>query len=915
MRISNSLVLIVLSAVIIIASMFLSAFNAGVAFGVDDGNAIDVPNANLSLTLEVETVANASCVVINEVMYNPNSTPEAVYEWVELYNSCNETIELVGWDISDNNEADSIPSLNISPSGFAIIAANTSFYNNFHDFTGTIVFMKDKSIGNGLRNDGDFLILRDGDGNLVDELSYGDNESITKPPWPMVADGHSIERSPLSCGGFIDNANPTPGFGLPSATPSPTPSATPMTTPSPTPVATSTPEPTVTPILTPIPTITPTCTPTESPVATPTPVPSPSATPGGTVASRGDVLVNEIMYDSEGTPDADHEWIEMYNTCDETIEMVGWEIRDNYINKSDLIPSFNITPKGFAIIAANSIFYEDYSDFYGTIIIIEDGYIGNGLANNGDRLVLTDSSGNIIDELSYGSDTTINASWMKKVGEGHSMERQPAGGEFIDNSVPTPGSGLPAPTPTPVSTPSPVPSPTATSSPAPSASPSPTPTGTVANRGDILVNEVQYNPLQAGADAAYEWVEIYNTRNEKVELIGWDIRDNGGYDLVPSLNISPNGFVIIAASENFSANFPNYLGEIVYVADGVIGNGLGNNGDRLTIKDSLGTVIDEFSYGEDESITSPPHKKVAEGHSMERKPAGGEFIDNAEPTPGRGLPYATPTPTANSTSTPTPSLSPTPTNMSLGTVANRSAILINEVQSNPLQSGSDSSYEWIELFNPGTEAVELIGWGISDNYEMDEIPSLNVSANGFVLVAASENFSVNFPNYNGTIAFIADGRIGNGLGNAGDRLILKDSAGTIIDEMSYGEDDSITSQPYPSVVDGHSLERAPCGGQFIDNEVPTPGSCLPIYNPMLPTPTPISGLTQLPPESNSSDSISINQLHSTELSRSVSSMAHKSSSLDPSVESPGMSLRSLLITLSSALMVILVWTLYRGKAR
>ena len=201
---------------------------------------------------------------------------------------------------------------------------------------------------------------------------------------------------------------------------------------------------------------------------------------------------------------------------------------------------------------------------------------------------------------------------------------------------------------------------------------------------------------------------------------------------------------------------------------------------------------------------------------------------------------------------------------------------------------------------------------------MDEIPSLNVSANGFVLVAASENFSVNFPNYNGTIVFTADGRIGNGLGNAGDRLVLKDSAGTIIDEMSYGDDDSITSQLYPSVADGHSLERAPCGGLFIDNEMPTPGSCLPSYNQtpaLTPTPTPVSVLTQIPPESNSSGSVNINQLHSTYLSRSVISMAHKSSSLDPSVESPGTSLRSLLITLSSALIVILAWMLYRQKAR
>jgi hypothetical protein len=886
MRIGNSLVLIVLSAVIIIVSMLPFTFDVGFAFGVNDG---------------IGTVTNVSSIVINEVQYNAlQPGVDSLYEWFELYNTCNETVELVGWNISDNNKEVQIPFLNISPYGFAVIAASENFSINFPDYVRTIVFIKGGRIGNGLSDAGDCLILKDGAGSVVNELSYGTDNSISFPPCPGVIGGHSIERSPVGYGDFIDNATPTPGYGL----------SDPISTPTPVPIPSPTP--------TPAPVVTPTPSLTATPIASPSPVASPIPTPvlTGTVANRSDILVNEVMYDPKGTPEVNHEWVELYNPCDETIELIGWNISDN--KKAKLIPSFNISPHGFAIIAASVNFSDDFPEFNGVVVFI-NGSIGNGLNNDGDRITLNDSVGTVIDEISYGKDGELTG-----VAESHSLERQPAGGSFIDNSEPTPGFGLPllAPTPVPTTTFTPTPAPTTTSSPTPSASPSPTPTGTVANKGDILVNEVQYNPSQSGADAAYEWVEIYNACNEIVKLVGWEIRDNGGYDLVPSLNISPNGFVIIAASENFFTNFPNYLGEIVYVADGVIGNGLGNNGDNLVLEDGIGTVIDELSYGDDESITSPPNKKVAEGHSMERQPAGGEFIDNAEPTPGRGLSSSPPTPTANPTSTPTPSVSPMPTNMTQGTVANRSAILINEVQSNPLQSGSDASYEWIELYNPGTESVELIGWGISDNYEMDAMPLLNVSANGFVIVAASENFSINFPNYNGTIAFIADGRIGNGLGNAGDRLVLKDSAGTIIDEMSYGDDNSITSPSYPNVADGHSLERAPCGGQFVDNEVPTPGSCLLINSPILmpmstsiPASTPVSGLTQILPESNSSSSININQMHSTDISRPVGSMAHKASSLDLSVEPPGISLRSLLITLSSALIVILVWTLYRRKAR
>jgi hypothetical protein len=260
---------------------------------------------------------------------------------------------------------------------------------------------------------------------------------------------------------------------------------------------------------------------------------------------------------------------------------------------------------------------------------------------------------------------------------------------------------------------------------------------------------------------------------------------------------------------------------------------------------------------------------------------------------------STPNPTATSTNTP------------VGTVANRSTILINEVQCNPFQSGADSSYEWVEIYNPGSESVTLAGWLICDNRAADAIPEVVLQANGLAIVAASQNFSVNFPDYEGTIVFITDGRIGNGMGNGGDCLILKDSAGTTIDEISYGDDDSITSLPWPEVADGHSLERKPCGGQFVDNDAPTPGHCLPEVIGYADS----AGLSQVSPMSDESDSVVMNQQQSMELPLSAASQAHMSSSIDEPVDYHSISLSSLLFTLSSALVVISVWMLHRKKAR
>ncbi len=222
-------------------------------------------------------------------------------------------------------------------------------------------------------------------------------------------------------------------------------------------------------------------------------------------------------------------------------------------------------------------------------------------------------------------------------------------------STPTPAP-ISSPTPTLTATPTPTPMPSTTLT----ATPTPTPTGTTADRGDVLINELLYNPPQTGPDADYEWVELFNRANETIHLEGWRIRDNQDSDLIPSITLSPHSFAVIAArEEGFGANFPNFDGNIVFL-DGSIGNGLSNDGDCIILEDSEGKVIDELSYGSDNSRT--PHcRGVAEGHSLERSPAGGEFVDNPNPTPGYGLsPAATPTPaeTPVETATPTPAETP-----------------------------------------------------------------------------------------------------------------------------------------------------------------------------------------------------------------------------------------------------------------
>lgn len=155
-------------------------------------------------------------------------------------------------------------------------------------------------------------------------------------------------------------------------------------------------------------------------------------------------------------------------------------------------------------------------------------------------------------------------------------------------------------------------------------------------------------------------------------------------------------------------------------------------------------------------------------------------------------------------------------------------VLISEVMYDPPQP-TDYAWEWVELFNASGRILELVGWSIEDNYEADPIPPLALEPGAYAVVAASSQFFDSYPGFSGKVVFIADGRIGNGLSNTGDRIILKDSAGQVMDAVSYGEDTSVVNPAPPLVAPGRSLERqavAQQSGQparLVDNESPSPG--------------------------------------------------------------------------------------------
>ncbi|MDP8240653.1 MAG: lamin tail domain-containing protein [Candidatus Hatepunaea meridiana] len=120
-------------------------------------------------------------IVINEINYhsNDNFNPG---DWVELYNSSNETVDISGWLLKDENDNLFVLPENstIRPVGYIVISSDTSslkqLFPRVRDLIGNFDF--------NLSEDSDAIRLYDIDNAVQDSLIY-DDES----PWPEEADG------------------------------------------------------------------------------------------------------------------------------------------------------------------------------------------------------------------------------------------------------------------------------------------------------------------------------------------------------------------------------------------------------------------------------------------------------------------------------------------------------------------------------------------------------------------------------------------------------------------------------------------------------------------------------------------------------------------------------------------------------
>jgi uncharacterized repeat protein (TIGR01451 family)/fimbrial isopeptide formation D2 family protein len=171
---------------------------------------------------------------------------------------------------------------------------------------------------------------------------------------------------------------------------------------------------------------------------------------------------------------------------------------------------------------------------------------------------------------------------------------------------------------------------------------------------------------------------------------------------------------------------------------------------------------------------------------------------------------------------------------SLVTPSTVTHLLITEVFFNTTNLPK-ADFEWVELYNPTSNAVSIAGWSIQDTApgQVDALPPITINPGEFVVVAGRTNaFYQLYPGFTGVVVEVVDGTIGSGLNTFGDGVILLDTVLAPVDAVSYGSSTVAFSPSVPSVAVGRSIARNPADvdtdtrNDWVNQAIPDPGAGL-----------------------------------------------------------------------------------------
>jgi hypothetical protein len=104
----------------------------------------------------------------------------------------------------------------------------------------------------------------------------------------------------------------------------------------------------------------------------------------------------------------------------------------------------------------------------------------------------------------------------------------------------------------------------------------------------VIINEIAWSGTKASSDD--EWIELFNTTNNVIDLNGWEIKSDDGSPKISltGLTIAGKSYLLLARN---SGTFKDVTPDLIYGSQGS-SQGLLNSGEVLRLKNQIGAVID-----------------------------------------------------------------------------------------------------------------------------------------------------------------------------------------------------------------------------------------------------------------------------------------------------------------------------------
>lgn len=305
---------------------------------------------------------------------------------------------------------------------------------------------------------------------------------------------------------------------------------------------------------------------------------------------------------------------------------------------------------------------------------------------------------------------------------------------------------------------------------------------TVLQSGALVINEICASSITTlkDEDGDYpDWIEIHNTTNQTIDLSNYALSDSTDklvkWRFPQGSTIAPNGYFVVFASKKDRAAAEGSWPHANFK--------LRSNGETVILSDIQGRMVDMVTYDLLSADTSWGRDEEGDG----------SFKVFTSPTPG--LPNTRAGMTAMDTAL---------------CLANTSGLYITEVMTgNKSIHGPNVTYfyDYIEIYNMSGQAVNLKGYGLSDNIKKPrkwQFPDITIENNSYLVIYCDTTQTTKdgvyyFTNFN--------------LKKSGETVCLSTPTGEILDKV-------VVPQLYDDTSYGRTLGQA---GLFYYS-APTPGT-------------------------------------------------------------------------------------------